>query len=621
MAKSTSYGIEERDTTPKLKAKPATVPAPTKSSQKTTPKANPALVIDCNLNAVSKTKREEDKKKMVDENSPCLASTPTLHTQERESFGCNDLNKINKVPTSMMSVHKVSQSVQIPKGIDLKENKDILLKQISENEDKLLNVTRSSQTLAPKTTKENKEIVKEAPKQNLESENKHSTFKSSPTLAPKTIQIPKENKETSKQQIYENEEKPQASIKSSQTLTPKAIQISKEKENKETSKQTSENQESKLLISTKSVETLAPKTTTQNLIPKTSPTSKERFHNRPNTTLLETSLDHSLMATVIVKDSKPRSTKVSNSATLQRDQYSSKLVASKVSTNPNKLSSPNRASSSRMPLAQTRSSLNMNFTGNNELQPSKHSDFSFKMQYFKPIDDSKLTEYIRDINESQCFKRKEDKNQSVSYNVDKSFNLNKNLESNPSTQTILSTKNMNKENQENTVNPENNSSKFKKNSQSNHTTVKKDQPIKKKEYITFSAHHSTQEDEWISHKSKENIEHKIESHHQKEGRVSDVSLLPKKLLMSAHKPKVKDLNIKIESKASTTYSKLDKLLQELKSNPSIDATRIPRGGMEPDEQEGGLFSGSGIASSSSSTNCSVNKSYINTLRKVTGSQS
>jgi len=181
----------------------------------------------------------------------------------------------------------------------------------------------------------------------------------------------------------------------------------------------------------------------------------------------------------------------------------------------------------------------------------------------------------------------------------------------------LSTKNMNKENNQQSETTNNTDlSKFKKNYQS---AMRKEHFTKKKDQVAFSAQHSTQEDDWVTQKSKENEESKTEQNH-KESRVSDVPLLPKKLNMSASKPRVKDLNIKIESKALNTYSKLDKLLQELKSNPSADM-RIPRGGMEPDEQEGGLFSGSGVASSSSSTNCSVNKSYINTLRKVTGSQS
>lgn len=307
-----------------------------------------------------------------------------------------------------------------------------------------------------------------------------------------------------------------------------------------------------------------------------------------------------------------------NSATATPKNYFVPKTTSSATTTSQRNSSPRNTKTPRTASGQLQTQYLTTETQGN-IQPSKNSDFSFKMMYFKPIEDSKLDEFIKDVNDSH-YPRKE-----LNRTNEKSRNMTEPAESSFSTplpsEVPLKAKaqqivNTSKDNS--IVHTEEIVNVHKK----SHGGLKKSLTVEYKNSTNIIEKNATQDSHGKppkprSNKVKEERQSTNECFHE---RALSPSFESKKGLMSAEKPKVKDMNTKIESKARTTYSKLDKLLQEIKSNPRNKEQEVEVK-PDPSDLEKELFgqSSKGI-SSSSSTNCSITKSYAHTLMKVSVNQ-
>ena len=193
------------------------------------------------------------------------------------------------------------------------------------------------------------------------------------------------------------------------------------------------------------------------------------------------------------------------------------------------------------------------------VQPSKNSDFSFKMLYFKPIDDQQLNNYIKGVTESQYLKINDERDTSKTNDnhQDKTFERQYSISSHfaPS-----------KSARKNKVYKATSNDDIDESNGSKHdiiNVVKKTKSFKVKESIDNLDSITTNSYMKISsiehNRSREDGQSIMEITNH---RTSSPSLLTRKPIVSADKPKIKDLNVKIEAKSKTTYSKLDKLLQE-----------------------------------------------------------
>ena len=335
---------------------------------------------------------------------------------------------------------------------------------------------------------------------------------------------------------------------------------------------------------------------------------------------LETSLDTSLLSSSFVQEIRPLTTKLQASINSSTSFFSTKTINNSKS----RALSPGSTKSALIPKEN-------NFLSDDivNIQPSKHSEFTFQMTYFKPIEDQRLDEYIRDVNESQYFKKKADKTMSITN--EKSYSTEKPPETfcipMPSSQALeTQRKGLSEINQQNTNTQSNSEIQQQTHHKKSFSTVKKTPSCQMKNPNNLALKSSVQELTITAQKVKDSrvrggrlsLEEISKDFNKPRSPLSKgkTSLTPNE------KPLVKDENIKIESKSiKNNFSKLDRILQEMKENPSKiinDENLAPYVG----ESEGGLFNQvSRMENSSSSTNCSLNKSFANTLRKITISHS
>jgi hypothetical protein len=206
-------------------------------------------------------------------------------------------------------------------------------------------------------------------------------------------------------------------------------------------------------------------------------------------------------------------------------------------------------------------------------QPSKNSDFFFQMTYFKPIEDEKLDEFIQLVNEPKTrtaanakeiinftSPRVDAKKLSITPKNTRSANPN-----GPSTSEYKSSKTPNEK--------------------PTKSTVSSSRTIDRRE--------SGQGDRGLQKSVSPT-------------RMSSISLTKTGL---ASRVEPRDLDQRSASITTETYSRLDKLLQELKSNMDKMSDYMDN----VDESEKGLFAESDNNSETSSTSYSVNKSFAKTL--------
>lgn len=324
---------------------------------------------------------------------------------------------------------------------------------------------------------------------------------------------------------------------------------------------------------------------------------------------LETSLDISLMSSSFIQEVRPLTTKLTTSINSSNSFFSTKSVN-------NSKQRPQSPGSTKSVLLPTNDPVN--------IQPSKHSEFSFKMTYFKPIEDKRLDEFIRDINGSQHLTKKIDRTMSITN--EKVCDIEKPPETFcvplPSSQALETQRpGLNDTNKQNTQCSVEMGQMYHKKSFS---TVKKTPNCQAKNPNNLALKSSMQ---GLGIAAQRVNDSRVRGGRQSLEEISKEmnkgSPLSKGKLSRTpnEKPLVRDEKIKIESKNKNNFSKLDRILQEMKENPSIminDENCAPYIG----DSEGGLFNqGSRIESTSSSTNCSLNKSFANTLRKITISHS
>ncbi len=252
---------------------------------------------------------------------------------------------------------------------------------------------------------------------------------------------------------------------------------------------------------------------------------------------------------------------------------------------------------------------------NTKIQPSKHSDFQFQMTYFKPIEDSKLDKFIKNVNDSQSLKKKPEGTLSLA-TQNRPINVEKNSETFsvplPSSEALESHR-IELSTQRSRLTDENIGESIQAYHKKNNSSIKKNPLYQAKNPNNLALKSSMQDLKGPSQKMRDS--------RTKVGERASLDQLSQNV-NETESPKMKNKNEfnsnqKVaEIKARNTFSKLDRLLQEMKENPSqfmndenIDPQDI--------ECEDGLFGqGSKMQNSSSSTNCSLNRSFANTLRKL-----
>ena len=221
------------------------------------------------------------------------------------------------------------------------------------------------------------------------------------------------------------------------------------------------------------------------------------------------------------------------------------------------------------------------------IQPSKNSDFHFEMTYFKPIEDSKLDEFIQNISEQKS------NNSSSKY-----------LSSPREEKTKSKKKSISEINTSVTALPKDGKetpkeSLFKPKTPVHHSVQDK------KALVSISTNASAKK---VATKDSSKEEKKKIQKSASPSRINSISFTKNGGLVAKLEHKENDKN----SSILETYSKLDKLLQELKVNTD---NKEDDGDNNSDDSEKGLFNQSdGNNSATSSTSYSMNKSFAKNLR-------